>query len=159
MGLEPVRVPDALHAGMADAYLLSHHAHAPMRGIGRAFLNGLFDDLELDGFGDRLLAGRFGASFDQAGDTSLDKVILPAPNGRLGYPDRAHDCHHAGTVSRHEYNLGAFDDLLRDIPVPQYPFQPSTIPRTKNECRLFLHHAARESYSRRCGIQMFVTKH
>ena len=34
-----------------------------------------------------------------------------------------------------------------------------TIPCTKNECRLLLHHAARESYSRRCRIQMFVTKH
>jgi hypothetical protein len=59
---------------MADAYFLSHHAHAPMRGIGRAFLNCLFDDLELDGVGGRLLAGRFGPSLDQAGHTSLDKV-------------------------------------------------------------------------------------
>lgn len=159
MGLEPVRLPDALHAGMADAYLLSHHAHAPMRGIGRAFLGCLFDNLELDGVGDRLLAGRFGPSLDQAGHTSLDKVVLPAPNGRLRYPDRAHDRHHPGTVSRHEYNLGAFDDLLRDIPVPQYPFQPGAIPCTENECRLLLHHAARESYSRRCRIQLFVTKH
>jgi hypothetical protein len=34
-----------------------------------------------------------------------------------------------------------------------------TIPCTENECRLLLHHAATESYSRRCRIQLFVTKH
>src|SRR5215213_78985 len=130
LGLEPVRVPDALHAGMADAHLLSHHAHAPMRGIGRAFLDCLLDDLELDGVGDRLLAGRFGTSLHQAGDTSLDKIVLPAPNGRLRYPDCAHYCHHAGTVSRHEHNLGAFDDLLGDISIPQYSLQLGAIPRT-----------------------------
>jgi hypothetical protein len=34
-----------------------------------------------------------------------------------------------------------------------------TIPCTENECRLLLHHAATESYSRRCRIQLFVAKH
>ena len=34
-----------------------------------------------------------------------------------------------------------------------------TIPCTENECRLLIHHAATESYSRRCRIQLFVTKH
>ena len=91
-----------------------------LNGLDRAFLDCLFDDLELDGVGDRLLAGRLGTPLDQAGNTSLDKVVLPAPKGRLRYPDCAHDCHHAGTVSRHQYNLGAFDDLLRDIPVPDH---------------------------------------
>jgi hypothetical protein len=35
MRFEPMLVPDALHAGVADAHLRSHGAHAPVRGVGR----------------------------------------------------------------------------------------------------------------------------
>ena len=88
MRLEPVLVPDALHAGMADADLGRHRAYAPMRGVGGALLHRLLDDLELDLIGDRLLAGWLGAAFDEAGDASLGEVLLPAPDRRLGHPDR-----------------------------------------------------------------------
>src|SRR5205814_939268 len=100
-----------------------------------------------------------GTSLDETGDTSLDEVVLPAPNRRLRYPNRAHDRHHASTVSRHEHDLRTFDDFLGHVAVPQYALEFGAIPRKENKFCLLPHRAARESYSRHLGNQMFVTEH
>src|SRR3974390_3300342 len=156
---EPILLPNALHAGVTDADLLSHHSHAPVRGMDRTLLDGFFDNLALESLADRLLAGRFAASFDQAGDTSFDKILLPAPNSCLGHPDCALDGHNAHSVSRHQHNPRPFCDLLGDIAIPDYLLKLGAVLCAKSEFRLLRAHTPSESYSRQLGIQMFVTKH
>src|SRR3984893_9017657 len=79
MRLEPVLGPDPLYARVADAHLLGHSPHAPVRGGDRVLLHGLLDDLEFDRRADRLLAGRLGAALDEPPDAGLDEILLPAP--------------------------------------------------------------------------------
>src|SRR5262249_28682755 len=153
---EPILLPDTLHTGMADTRFFSHCAHAPVRSAGRAFLDGLLDDRALDGLGDRLLAGRFAPSFDQPGDASFDKILLPSPNRRLGYANRAHDSRYTCAVGRHEHNLRPFCDLLGDVAVPDQLLKLSAILRAECEFRLLRIHAATESYSQQFWIHMFV---
>jgi hypothetical protein len=127
--------------------------------MGRTLLDGFFDNLTLASLADRLLAGRLAASLDQAGDTSFDKILLPAPNSRLGHPDCALDGHNANAVSRHQHNLRPFCDLLGDVAVSDYLLKLAAILRAQSEFRLLRAHVARESYSRQFGIQMIVTEH
>src|ERR1700736_2394826 len=108
--------------------------------------------------GNRLLAGRLASSFDHAGDASFDKILLPAPNGRLGDADRSHNCHYARAVGRHQHNLGPFCDLLGSFPIPDYLLKLGAILGADCEFRVLRFHAARESYSQRFGIHMFVTE-
>src|ERR1700722_58581 len=159
VGFKPILLPDALHAGVADADLLPHDAHAPVRGMGRAPFDGLLDDLALESFGNRLLARWLASSFDHPGDASFDKILLPAPNGRLGDADRSHNCHYAHAVGRYQYNLGSFCDLLGGVPVADYLLKIGTILRAEGEFRLLRFHPTSESYSQRFGIHMFVTEH
>ena len=123
MRLEAVFGPDALHARVADAHLLGHRSHAPVRGVGRALLHGLLDDLELDRRADRLPAGRFGAAFDETIDAGLDEIVLPAPDRGLRNPDLAHDRHDAMTVRRHQHDPRALGDLLRRVSIGEQPLQ------------------------------------
>jgi len=159
MRLEPVLIPDALHAGVADAHLLGHGAHAPVRGVGGTFLHRFLDDLELDVGGDRLLAGRLGTSLDEAGDASLDEVLLPAPNGRFRNSGFAHDGRDAMAVSRQEHHPCALDDLLGRVPVRNNLLKLGAILRTQYDSCWFPAHAANESYSRQLRIQMSVTEY
>src|SRR6202035_6060880 len=89
--LEPVLGPDPLYARVADAHLLGHSPHAPVRGGGRVLLHGLLDDLEFDRSADRLLAGRLGAALDETPDAGLDEILLPAPDGCFRNSGLAHD--------------------------------------------------------------------
>lgn len=159
VGFKPILLPDALHAGVANADLVPHYAHAPVRGMGWALLDGLLDDRALESLGNRLLAGRLASSFDHAGDASFDKILLPAPNRRLGDTDRSHNCHYAGAGGRHQHNLGPFCHLLGSVPIPDYLLKLGAILRAECEFRLLRFHAARESHSQRFGIHMFVTEH
>jgi len=156
---EPILLPNALHAGVADADFFPHHSHAPMRGMGRTLLDGFFDNLALESLADRLLAGRLASSFDQAGDTSFDKILLPAPNSCLRHPDYALDGHNARAVSRHQHNPPPFCDLLGDVAIADYLLKLGAILRAESEFRLLRAHAPSESYSWQLRIQMFVTEH
>lgn len=71
MWLEPVLLSDALHARMADTHRIGNAAHTPVRGVGRAFLDCFLDHPELEFVGDRLAAGRLGASLDEAAERPL----------------------------------------------------------------------------------------
>ena len=144
---EPILLPDALHAGVADADFVPHHPHAPVRSMGRTLLDGFFDNLALESLADRLLAGRLAASFDQACDTSFDKIILPAPNSCLGHPDCALDGHNAHAVGRHQHNPRPFCDLLGDVAIPDYLLKLGAIVRAESESRLLRAHTPSESYS------------
>ncbi len=117
MRLELVLGPDPLHARGADARLLGHRPHAPVRGVGRTLLHGLLDDFEFDRRADRLLARWLTAALDEAIDAGLDEILLPAPDGRFRNSDLAHDRHDAMTIGAHEHNPRALGDLLSRVPV------------------------------------------
>src|SRR3981081_3876085 len=116
MRLEPVLGPDPLYARVADAHLLGHSPHAPVRGGGRVLLHGLLDDLEFDRSADRLLAGRLGAALDETPDAGLDEILLPAPDGCFRNSGLAHDRHDAMAIGAHEHNPRALGDLLSSVP-------------------------------------------
>src|SRR4029077_21171202 len=100
MRLEIVFGPDALHTRMADAHLLGHGAHTPVRGVNGTLFHGLLDDLEFDRCADWLPAGRFGATFHESFDTGFGEIFLPAPYRGLGNADLTHDRHAAVTFPR-----------------------------------------------------------
>src|SRR5260370_32979264 len=145
MRFEPVLFPDALHARMADTHRIGHAAHTPVRGVGRPFLDCFLDRPELDVVGNRLAAGRLGASLDEAADAGLDEVVLPAPYRRLRNADRAHDGHDAVALRRHQHDPCSFDDLLTLVSVCRDPLKRGTILRTEPDSCLLPVHANTES--------------
>src|SRR5450631_1603029 len=159
MRLEAVLVPDTLYARVADAHLFGHHPHAPMRGVGRAFLDRLLNQLELDLGADRLLAGRLGSAFEQARDTALDEIVLPAPDRGLGDLDLAHDRHNAVSLSRQNNNLRPLDDLLGGVAVSYNSLELGAILRTEHNFNSTFAHPPNESDSPQNRIQLFVTEH
>src|SRR6516164_7939824 len=114
MRLEPARLPDALHGGVADVHLLGHRAHTPVRGIGRPFLYGLSEDLEPELLTDWFLAGPLPLSlvFEKALDAGLHVARPPAPDTRLGGARFPHDCISAKATPGGEYDTCPRGNLL-----------------------------------------------
>ena len=159
MRFKAVFMPDTLDARVADAHLSGHRTHAPVRGVDRPFLDRLLDDLELDPGGDRLLARRLGAAFEQARGPGLDEIILPAPDRGLGDLDLAHDRRDALSPSRQKHDLRPLDDLLRRVSVSYNPLEPGAIFRPEYDFNSMSTHPDNESDSRNNWIQKFVTEH
>ena len=103
--------PDALHAGVADAHLLGHRAHAPVRGVRRPFVRGLGDDLEAHRIGERRRARGPGLVAQQAIDAFSDETLLPAPYARFRFARGPHDRHLSEAVRRREHNVDLPHDL------------------------------------------------
>src|SRR5260370_39636677 len=103
MWLSQLLFEGALPVRMADPHGIGHAAHTPVRGVGRPFLDCFLDHPELDVVGNRLAAGRLGASLDEAADACLVVVVLPAPYRRLRNYDREHYVHAAYALRRHQH--------------------------------------------------------
>ena len=158
MRLEAVLCPDTLHAGVADAHGVSHGPNTPVGGVGRALLHGLFHDRELNRPAERLPAGRFGATFDEPCDPGLHEIFLPAPDRGLRNPDLAPNRRDPMTVRVHKNDPGAFDDLLRRVPIGQQPVQFRSSFPLKDNTNLFVFHPGSESHFHP-RIQMSFTEH
>ena len=87
------------------------------------------------------------------------KYVLPAPDRRLGHPDRAHDRHSAVALSRHQHDARSLDDLLTGVAVRDDFPERGAILRAQLDGGWFAAHRRRESYSRLYGIHMSVTEH
>ena len=157
MRLEPVLVPDALHARMADTHRVGHAARTPVRGVGRAFLDCFLDHPELEVVGDRLAAGRLGPSLDEAADAGFDEVVRLAPDRRLRNADRAHGGHNAVPLRRQQHDPGSFDDLVALVSICRDPLKRGAILRTEPQPWLLSDMPKKNRICRRSGFKCLVT--
>jgi hypothetical protein len=117
MRLQPMRLPDLLHAGVADADGLGHRAHAPMRSRRRFLVQRLLHHpLDHRRRQRRLAPGARGIS-PQAGKPVRHIPILPAIDRPLALAHRAHDRHLAGAFRRQQHDPSAPNQLLWRVPV------------------------------------------
>ena len=115
--------------------------------------------LSLSSSASGFLPGGFGAAFDEAGHPGLDEVRLPAPDRRLGHPDRAHDRHRAVALSGHQHDARSLGDLLTRVSVRDEVPERGAIFRAQFDGGWLSAHRSRESHSRPSGIHMSVTEH
>ena len=77
MRLQAVGVPDAPHAGLADARRCRHRARAPVRGVGRFLMRGHLHDLLHAAIGDGACSARSRCVLLQSGDAAFQKALAP----------------------------------------------------------------------------------
>jgi hypothetical protein len=100
MGLQPVRMPNPPHTGVAEADGLGHRPSAPMRGCLRLLAQRLLYYPGNHFRRQRRLAARTGGIALQPGDPLRKVALLPPPHRRLALTDRAHDRHCPVTCRR-----------------------------------------------------------
>ena len=125
--LEPVRTPDALNVGQADADRLGHGTPRPVGRLAGRLGQRQGDDPLAHLGPERRDAGRAGLVPQEAVDTFLREPLLPAPDTglRLGRP--SHDLVRAKTVGRRQHDRGTPDVLLRTIAIRHDGFQPVAV--------------------------------
>jgi hypothetical protein len=125
MRLEPMLVPDAQHARVADAHPRGHHGAARSSTWSWRGVPSPFSRLKLDGGVERLPSGRL-----EPFDTGLGEVVLPAPDGGLRNSGLAHNRDGTITARHHQNDPHPFGDLLTSVPIGEQPLRFSArLPR------------------------------
>ena len=158
VGLEPMRVPDALHRRMADPQMLSQAAHAPLRRVGRHLMQGRLDNAPDHRIAELGLAPATRRILEQTVETGAHVSLLPAPDRRLALARRRADRHRAVAVRRQQHDPRTPRVLLRAHPIGHHPFQPFPIPRPKPDLNA-LPHPPRFAHLGQQGILQSVTNH
>jgi hypothetical protein len=125
--LEPVRTPDALDIGEADARRLGHGASCPVgRLAGR--LGEREGDDPLSHLGSKQHhTGRAGLVAEQALHAFVGEALLPAPDAGLALGGEPHHLVRAEPVRRGEHDGDAPDVLLRAVTVRHDGFKPGAV--------------------------------
>ncbi len=129
MRLQPVRRPDALHAGVAESYGLGELACRPMRPRRRLLVQRHRDHPRNHRCRQRLLATRPGRIAFQPGDAAGKVVVAPAVGGPLGLTQRPHNRRDPVSCRPHQDDPRAPDPLLGRVPVRHPTLQPRPINR------------------------------
>jgi len=123
MGLQACVRPYPAHDRGRNAHRVSHRRAAPVRGIGRRFLNGLRDHLQANlpwqrrhPRGPRLVAL-------EPWHALIEIPLLSAPDRRLRHARPPHDLDRAQTVRRRQHDIGAPGKLARRVAVAQQSLQ------------------------------------
>jgi hypothetical protein len=125
--LKPVRTPDALHIGEADARRLGHGAPCPMRGLAGRLGKREGDD-PLSHLGpERGDARRARLVATKAFDALGREALLPTPDGGLALARSPHDGGRAETVGCRQHDRGTPDMLLRAVAVRDDGSKPVTV--------------------------------
>ena len=125
--LEPVRAPDALDVGEADAGRLGHGAPRPVGRLAGRLGERQGDDPLAHLGPERRDARRAGLVAQKALDALCREALLPAPDGGLALARPPHDRDRAEPVGRGEHDRGAPDVLLRAVAVRHDGFQPVAV--------------------------------
>ena len=137
MRLQPVRMPNPLHTGVAQAHRSGHTPGAPVRGC-----RGLLAQRLLHHRGNHFrrqgrLASRTGCIAPQPIDPLGKVAHLPPPHRRLALADRTHDRHRPNT--RQQHNARPPHQFLGRIPVRHPTLQLRPIRRRKPDAYLSAH--------------------
>ena len=116
---------------MADADLLGHGAHAPVRPIGGHFVCRLRQHPQLHLRCERLFARRPRLVPQQPLDAFGDIALLPAPNARLRLARAPHDRHRAEAVRRRQHDPRAPNNLAPRIAIRHKPLKTSPVRRAQ----------------------------
>lgn len=117
VGLEAVRVPQALDGAQADADSLGHHTACPMGGLARRLATGQRQNLGDSRRREGLLAGFARLVAQQAIHSFLGEAPLPAPNCRSAGSGLARHVEDGQLVRRQKDDASPQDMLLRAVTI------------------------------------------
>ena len=127
MRLQPVRAPDALHAGVRDARRFRHAARLHLRRIRRLLMQGHMHD-PLDRLRRERLASRRARGVFQEPVHALRHIAAtPAPHREQALAHRRGDRLRRQPIACQKHDPRSPNQLLRRVPVPDQPLQSLTI--------------------------------
>lgn len=117
MRLQACFCSDAANARGRDAHGLGHQRTAPVRGIGRGFLNGLGNHFQPCFHGQRRYARGPCLVALEACHAFIEIPLLPALDRRLRHARPSHDLEGAMAVRCRQHDLGSPDQLAWRVAV------------------------------------------
>ena len=125
--LEPVRLPDALHARMAEADRLGELPRRPVRAARRLLMERHVDHaLNRRRVQRRLAAGTGGVALEP-GDAERKIALAPPADGSVGFAGRLNRRRHAGPLRPHQNDPRPPHQLLRRVPARHPALKPRPI--------------------------------
>ncbi len=125
--LEPVRVPDPLHAAVRDLGHLRHAAQAPVGRIRRLAVQRHLHHL-LDYFrAERFDARRTGRVLQKSLNPFGDIAPAPAPDRQQALADLRRNRLRRQTIPRQQHDPSPPNNFLRRVAVSHQPLQPLTV--------------------------------